>query len=53
MEPNSREDKMEISLYLSNGGSVTLIKSTLFNLPTYFLSLFPIPAAMANRIEKL
>ena len=40
-------------LYLSKGGRVTLIKSTLSNLPTYFLSLFPIPAAMANRIEKL
>ena len=40
-------------LYLSKGGRVTLIKSTLFNLPTYFLSLFPIPATVANRIEKL
>ena len=30
-------------LYLSKGGKVTLIKSTLSNLPTYFLSLFPIP----------
>ena len=29
-------------LYLSKGGRVTLIKSTLSNLPTYFLSLFPI-----------
>ena len=40
-------------LYLSKGGRVTLIKSTLSNLPTYFLSLFHIPAAVANRIEKL
>ena len=40
-------------LYLSKGGRVTLIKSTLSNLPTYFLSLFPIPATMANQIEKL
>ena len=40
-------------LYLSKGGRVTLIKSTLFNLPTYFLSLFPIPATVANQIEKL
>ena len=40
-------------LYLSKGGSVTLIKSTLSNLPTYFLSLFPIPASVANRIERL
>ena len=40
-------------LYLSKGGRVTLIKSTLSNLPTYFLSLFPIPASVANRIKKL
>jgi hypothetical protein len=38
-------------LYLSKGARVTLIKSTLSNLPMYFLSLFSIP--MANRIEKL
>ena len=38
---------------LIQGGRVTLIKSTLSNLPTYFLSLFPIPASVANRIEKL
>ena len=40
-------------LYLSKGGRVTLIKSTLSNLPTYFLSLFLIPASVANRSEKL
>ena len=40
-------------LYLSKGGKVTLIKSTLSNLPTYFLSLFPIPVEFANRIEQL
>jgi hypothetical protein len=28
------------------------IKSTLSNLPTYFLSLFPIPVGVANRLEK-
>ena len=38
--------------YLSKEGKVTLIKSTLSNLPTYFISLFPIPAAIANQIEK-
>ena len=52
-------EKMEMRLagwkhlYLSKGSRVTLIKSTLSNLPTYFLSVFPIPAVMANRIEKL
>lgn len=40
-------------LYLSKGGKITLIKSTLTNLPTYFLSLFPIPVGEVNRIEKL
>ncbi|KAG2695985.1 hypothetical protein I3760_07G037500 [Carya illinoinensis] len=40
-------------VYLSKGGRITLIKSTLSNLPTYFLSLFPIPASVAARIEKL
>jgi hypothetical protein len=40
-------------MYLSKGGRVTLIKSTLSNLPTYLLSLFPIPSSVANRIEKL
>ena len=30
-------------LYLSKGGRLTLLKSTLFSLPTYFLLLFTIP----------
>uniref|UniRef100_A0A2N9GD12 Reverse transcriptase zinc-binding domain-containing protein n=1 Tax=Fagus sylvatica TaxID=28930 RepID=A0A2N9GD12_FAGSY len=40
-------------LYLSKGGKLTLIKSTLSSIPTYFLSLFPIPARVANHLEKL
>lgn len=40
-------------LYLSKGGRITLIKSTLPNLPTYFLSLFPILVGVANCIEKV
>jgi hypothetical protein len=40
-------------LYLSKGGRVTLIKSTLSSIPTYYLSLFPIPMSIARRIEKL
>ena len=40
-------------LYISKGGRITLIKSALSNLPTYFLSLFPIPASVANQITRL
>jgi hypothetical protein len=40
-------------LYLSKGGKLTLIKSTLSSISTYFLSLFPIPARVANQLEKL
>ena len=40
-------------LYLSKGGKVTLIKSTLASLPTYFLSLFPIPVGVAHRLERI
>ena len=40
-------------MYLSKGGHLTLLKSTLSNLPTYFLSLFPILAEVAKRIEKI
>ena len=40
-------------LYLSKGGRLTLLKSTLSSLPTYFLSLFTIPSHVANKIEKL
>ena len=40
-------------LYLSKGGRLTLLKSTLSSLPTYYLSLFTIPSHVANKIEKL
>ena len=40
-------------LYLSKGGKVTLIKSSLLSLPTYFLSLFPLSGKVAKRMEKL
>jgi hypothetical protein len=39
--------------YLSKGGRVALIKSTLSNLPTYLLSLLPIPVTVAKRIESI
>ena len=40
-------------MYLSKGGRLTLLKSTLSSLPTYFLSLFTIPTHVANKIERL
>ena len=40
-------------LYLSKGGKLTLLKSTLSNLPTYFLSLFHLPAGVAAKIERI
>jgi hypothetical protein len=41
------------TLYLSKGGRLTLLKSTLASLPTYFLSFFTIPVSVTRRIEKL
>ena len=40
-------------LYLSKGGRLILLKITLSSLPTYLLSLFTIPKAMAARIESI
>ena len=40
-------------MYLSKGGRIALIKSTLSNLPTYLLSLFPILASVAKHIESI
>jgi hypothetical protein len=40
-------------LYLSKGGRVTLIHSTLSSIPSYYLSLFPIPVSVAKKLERL
>ena len=40
-------------LYLSKGGRLTLLKSTLSSLPTYYLSLFTIPKAVVTRLERI
>ena len=40
-------------LYLSKGGRLTLLKSTLSSLPTNFLSLFTIPKAVAAIMESI
>ena len=39
--------------YISKGGRLTLIKSTLASLPIYHLSLFRMPISVAKRLEKL
>ena len=44
--------RLEASL-LSKGGRLTLVKSTLSSLPTYYLSLFVIPVAVADRLERI
>jgi hypothetical protein len=41
------------NIYMSKGGHLTLIKSTLSSLPTYFLSLFPLLVDIARRLERL
>jgi hypothetical protein len=50
-----QETKMEgwKRLYLSKGSRLTLIKSTLSNLPTYYLFIYPILVAVANKLKKL
>ena len=57
MEPCFGEDGATSSLMedvvFIYGGKVTLIKSILSSLPTYFLSLFPVPAKVANHMKKL
>ena len=40
-------------LHLSKRGQLTLLKSTLSSLSTYFMSLFKIPMSLAKRIERL
>ncbi|KAJ9692984.1 hypothetical protein PVL29_011901 [Vitis rotundifolia] len=39
--------------YISKGGRITLIKSTLASMPTYHLSLFRMPKNVAKRLERI
>ena len=39
--------------YISKGGRLTLINSTLSNLPMYLLSLFRMPKSVKGRLEKI
>lgn len=38
---------------LNRAGKITLIKSVLSSLPTYYMSLFEMPVSVAKRLEKL
>ena len=38
---------------LSQGGRATLIKASLSNLPLYYMSIFPIPLGVAEKIRKI
>ena len=40
-------------IYMSWGGHLSLIKSTLSSLPTYFFPLFPLLGDVARRLECL
>ena len=39
--------------YLSKGGRATLIRSTLSNLPIYFMSLLKLPSSIKRRLEQI
>ena len=41
------------SQYISKGGRLTLIQSTLSSLPIYCLSLFKMPVSICSRLEKI
>ncbi|KAL5728306.1 hypothetical protein ACHQM5_001405 [Ranunculus cassubicifolius] len=40
-------------VYLSKGGRLVLVKSTLLSLPVYMLSLFVLPSSVAKELEKI
>ncbi|CAL8989771.1 unnamed protein product [Prunus brigantina] len=39
--------------FLSRGGRLTLIQAVLSSIPTYYMSLFKMPASVVNKLEKL
>lgn len=38
---------------LSKAGRLTLVKSTLSSLPTFYMSIFVLPASVRNRLERM
>ena len=57
MEPYHRKMERQLFgwklLYLLKCGRLTLLKSTISSLLTYFLSLFTIPEVVAARLERI
>ena len=53
MEKIERKFARWKKLYFSKGCRLTLLKSALSSLPTYYLSHFTIPTHVANKIEKM
>lgn len=51
MERSEKKLSMWKSQYLSLGGRLTLIKSVVDGIPTYMMSLFPIPKSI-ERIQQ-
>ena len=39
--------------YISKGGRITLVRSTLSNLPIYFMSIFQLPRVVRIRLEQI
>lgn len=39
--------------FLSLGGRIIFINSVLYSLPTYVMSLFPLPSKVEERLDKL
>ena len=47
------EIKISVQRGVSKGGRLTLIESVLASIPDYFLSLFPLPVSVANKLEAI
>ena len=53
LRKNLEKDLLLGREYISKGGKLTLIRSTLSNLPIYLLSLFRLPKSVKCRLEKI
>ena len=53
LEKKEKNLSMWKCLYLSKGGRLVLLKSTLLSLPTYYLSMFTILKVVAATLESI